>query len=102
MFGKTCALTARTRDDTPLGGACEVVPLGTVHHGPTHRDLLRARNGRLPNIQVMRRWRQKITRTVIPALPFIFCGGPEEDTGHLCILCERDEAPARLLCAKVE
>ena len=96
------SLAARTRDHTPLAGACEVVPLGTVHHGPTHRDLLRARDGRLPTMQVMRRWWQKITRTVIPALDCIFCWGPEEDTGHLRILCERDEAVARLLCAKVE
>ena len=62
--------------------------------------MLRARDGRLPAMQVMQQWRQKITRTVIPALPCIFRGGPEEDTGHLRILCERDEA--RLLCVKVE
>ena len=96
------SLAARTRDHTPLACACEVVPLGTVHHGPTHRDLLRARDGGLPSMQDMRRWLQKITRTVIPALPCIFRGGPEEVTGHLRILCERDEAVARLLCAKVE
>ena len=53
-------------------------------------------------MQVMQRWRQKVTRRGIPALPCIFFGGPEEDTGHLRILCERDEAVARLLCAKVE
>ena len=29
-------LAARTRDHTPLAGACKVVPLGTVHRGPTH------------------------------------------------------------------
>ena len=86
----------------PHAGACKVVPLGTVHHGPTHRDLLRARDSRLPTMQVMRRWRQKITCTLIPTLPCIFCGGPQEDTGHLRILCERDEAVARPLCAKVE
>ena len=34
------SLAARTRVRTPLAGACEVVPLGTVHHDPTHRDLL--------------------------------------------------------------
>ena len=45
---------------------------------------------------------KKITRTVIRALPRIFCGGPEEDTGHLRLLRERDEAVARVLCAKVE
>ena len=39
---------------------------------------------------------------MIAALPCIFYGGPEEDSGHLHILCERDEAVARLLCAKVE
>ena len=96
------SLAARTRAHTPLAGACEAVPPGAVHHGPTHRALLRARDGRLPTMQVMRRWRQKVTRTVIPALPCIFCAGPEEDMGHMRILCERDEAVARLLCAKVE
>ena len=96
------SLAARTWAHMLLAGACEVVPLGTVHHGPTHRDLLRARNGRLPTMQVMRRGRQKITRTVIPVLRCILCGGPEEDTGHMHMLCERDEVVARLLCAKVE
>ena len=52
-------------------------------------------------MEVMRRWRQKITRMVISTLAFIFCGGPEQATGHLRILCERDEVVARLLCAKV-
>ena len=78
------------------------VPLGTVHHGPTHREMVRARHDRLPNVQVMRRWRQKVTRKMIPTLPCIFCGGQEEDTGLLRILCKRDEAVARSLCAKVE
>ena len=96
------SLAALKRVHTPLAGACEVVPLGTVHHRPTHWDLLRARDGRLPTMQVMRRWRQKITRTVILALLCIFCARPEEDTGHLRILCKRDEAVARLLCAKVD
>ena len=96
------SLAARTRAHTPLGCACEAVPLGAVHHAPTHRNLLRARDGRLSTTQVMRRWRQKVTRTVIPAHPCIFCGGPEEDTGHMRIMCARDEAVARLLCAKVE
>ena len=95
-------MVARTKDLTPLVGAFQVVPLGTVHHAPTHRYLLRAWDDRLPAMQVMRRWWQKITRTVIFALPCIFCGGPEEDTGHLRIMCEREEAVARLLCAKVE
>ena len=53
-------------------------------------------------MQVMRQWRQKVTRTEIPAHPCIFCGGREEDTGHLRLQCARDEAVARLLCAKVE
>ena len=53
-------------------------------------------------MQIMRRWRQKVTRKVIPALHCIFCGGPEEDTGHMRITCERDEVVARPLCAKVE
>ena len=96
------SLAARTRAHMPLPSACEAVPLGAVHHGPTHRDLLRARDGRLPTMQVMRRRRRKVIRTVIPALPYIFYRGLEEDTGHMCILCERDEAVARLLCAKVD
>ena len=45
-------LAAHTRAHTPLAGACEAVPLGTVHHGPTYRDLLRARDGRLTTMQV--------------------------------------------------
>ena len=96
------SLAARTKAHTPLAAACEIVPLGTVQHGPAHRDLLRARDGRLPTMQVMRRWRQKVTRTEIPAHPCIFRGGAEEDTGHMRIMCARDEAVARLLCAKVE
>ena len=51
------SLAARTRAHTPLAGACEAMPLGAVHHGPTHRNMLRARDGRLSTMQVMRRWR---------------------------------------------
>ena len=91
---------ARTRAHT-LAGACECVALGAVHHGPTQRDLLQARDGCLPTMQVMRWWRQKGTCPVIPAHPCIFCGGPEKDTCQMRILCARDEAVARLLCAKV-
>ena len=82
----------------PLAGAYEVVPLGTVHHGPAHRDILRARDGCLPTMQTVQRWRQKLIRRVLLSLPYIFCGGPEEDTGHICITCERE----RSLCAKFE
>ena len=96
------SLAVRTRAHTPLAGACEAVPLGAVHHGPTHRNLLRARDGRLSTMQVMRRWRQKITRMLIPAHPRIFCGEPEEDVGHMRLLCARDKAVARLLCERVE
>ena len=96
------SLAARPRADTPLAASCEAVPPGTLHHCPTHRDLLQARTGLLPTMQVMRRWRQKVTRTEILAHPCIFCGGPKKDTGHMCIMCARDEAVARLLCAKVE
>ena len=53
-------------------------------------------------MQVMRWWRQKVTRTVISAHPCIFYGGPEEDTGHMRIMCARDKAVAPLLCAEVE
>ena len=89
------SLAART-------SACEAVPLGAVHHGPTHRNLLRARDGRLSTMQVMRRWRQKLTRMAIPAHPCMFCGGPEEDIGHMHLLCARDEEVSRLLCGRVE
>ena len=51
------SLAVRTRDHTPLAGACEVVPMRKAHHGPTHRDLLRTRDGHHPTMQVMRRWR---------------------------------------------
>ena len=53
-------------------------------------------------MQIMRRWRQKPTRTAIPAHPCIFCGEPEEDIGHMHPLRARDEAVARLLCGCVE
>ena len=96
------SLVARTRDHTPLAAACEAVPLPTVHHGPTHRDLLQARDVLLPTMQVTRRWRQKVTRTEIPAHLCIFYRGPEEDTGLMGIICARDEAVARLICATVQ
>ena len=95
-------MAARNRAHTPLAGACEALPPGAVHHGPTHRNLLRARDGRLSTMQIMRRWRQKLTRTAIPAHPCIFCGGPEDDIGHMRLLCARDEAVARLLCGRME
>ena len=53
------SLATHIRDHTPLAGACEVVPPGTVHHGRTHWDLLQMRDGCLATMQVMRRWRQK-------------------------------------------
>ena len=96
------SLAARTRAHTPLAGACEAMPLGAVHHGPTHRNMLRARDGRLSTMQFMRRWRQKLTRMAIPAHPYIFCGGPEDDIGHMRLLCARDEELAGLLCRRVE
>ena len=96
------SLAARTRAHTPLAGACEAVPLGAVHHGPTHRNMPRARDGRLSTMQIMRRWRQELTRVAIPAHPCIFCGGPEEDIGHMHLLCARDEEVVGLLCRRVE
>ena len=96
------SLAARTRAHTPLASACEAVPLGALHHGPTHRNMLRASDGRLSTMQVMRRWRQKLTRVAIPAHPFILCGGPEEDISHMALLCARDEEVAQLLCRRVE
>ena len=96
------SLAARTRAHTSLAGACEAVPLGAVHHGPTHRNMLPARDGRMSTMQVMRRWRQRLTRVAIPAHPCIFCGGPEEDIGQMRLLCARDEGVAGLLCRRVE
>ena len=96
------SLAARTRAHTPLAGACGAVPLGAIQHGPTHRNMLRARDGRLSTMQVMLRWRQKLTCMAIPAHPCIFCGGPEEDVGHMCLLCARDEEVAGFLCRCVE
>ena len=95
------SLAARTRAHTPLASACEAGLPGAVHHGPTHRNMLRARDGRLSTMQVMRRWRPKLTGVAIPAHPCIFCGGPEEDIGHMRLLCARDEEVARLLCRHV-
>ena len=77
------SLAARTKAHTPLADACEAVPVGAVHHGPTHSNLLRAHDGCLSTMQVMWRWQQKVTRTVMPAHPCIFCEGPGEDTSHM-------------------
>ena len=43
-----------------------------------------------------------LTRMAIPAHLRIFCGGPEEDIGHMRPLCARDEEVAGLLCRRVE
>ena len=85
------SLAARTRAHRPLASACQAVPLGAVHHGPMHRNMQRARDGRLSTMQVMRPWRQKLTRVAIPAHACIFCGGLEEDIGHMRLLCTRNE-----------
>ena len=92
---------ARTEAHMPLASACESVPLGAVHHGPTHWNMLRARDGGLSTMQVMRRWRQILTRQAIPAHPCIFCGGPEEDIGHMRLLCTREEEVTRPFCGRV-
>ena len=55
------SVAAQTRAHTPLVGACKVVPLYSVLYGPTHMDMLRARYGRLPTMQTIRRWQQKVT-----------------------------------------
>ena len=72
-----------------------------MHQGPMHRDLLRARTAASPTCKSCDGG-CKNQPYGGPALPCTFCGGPEEDTGHLRIMCERDEAVARLLCVKVE
>ena len=96
------SLAARTRAHTPLAGACEAVHQGAVHYGPTHRNMLRARDSRLSTMQVMQPWRQKLTRIAIPAHPCIFCGGQEEDIGHMRLLCPGDEEVAGLLWRRLE
>ena len=85
------SLAARTRAHTPLAGAGKAVPLGAVHHGPTHRNMLRARDGRLSTMQIMRRWRQKLTRMAIPARPCIFCVGMSVDGLGRAIAAEEKE-----------
>ena len=95
------SLAARTRAHKPPTGACEAVPLGAVHHGPTQGNLLRARDGCLSTMQVMPQWRQKLTRVAILAHHCIVCRGPKEDIGHMRLLCARDEEVARLLCRRV-
>ena len=71
-----------------------------MHHGQTHRHMLRVRDSRLSTMEVMQRWRQKLTRVAIPVHPCIFCGGPEEDTGHMRLPPQEEEV-ARLLCRRV-
>ena len=87
------SLAARTR-------ARWLVP---VRHCPWERCTTGQHTGtRLSTMQNMRRWRQKLTRAVVPAQPCIFCGGPKEDIGHMRLLCARDEEVARFLCGRVE
>ena len=95
------SLVARTKVHTSLAGACEAVPLGTVHHSPTHGDLLQARVPP-PHHASHAEVAAKNHPYAGSSAFCISCGGPEEDGGHLRILCERDEAVAWLLCAKVE
>ena len=95
------SLAAPTRAHTLLASAYEAVPLGALHHGQTHRNMLRACDGRLSTMQV-RRWRQKLTRLPILAHPCIFSGGPEGDIGHMRLLRTRNEEVTRLLCRRVQ
>ena len=79
----------------PLASASEAVPLGAVHHGPTHRNILRARDGRLSTMQVMRRWRQEAHTCGDSGPPlYLLC--------HMRLRCARDEVVARLLCRCVK
>ena len=84
------SLATRSRAHTPLADACEVVPLVTLHHGPAHRDMLHARDSRLPTMQTMRRWQQKVTGQVFPPFPCIFCGRVERDVARMRITDTRD------------
>ena len=92
------SLAACTKAHMPLASTCEGGGLGAVHNGPTNRNRLRARDGCLCTMQVMRRWRQKLTRVAIPAHLCILCFVLEEDIGRMRLLCTRDEEVARLLC----
>ena len=95
-------MAARTSAYRPLATVFEAVTLGAVHHGPTHKNQPRARDGRPSTMQLMRRWRRKMLPTVIVAHWFIFCAGPEEDTAHMRILCARHEAVTRLVYESVK
>ena len=97
-------LAAQTKAHTLIANAGEVVHLNSMHHGPTQRNVLRARDQRLPTGQAMRWWQQKVTRQVYPPLPHIFCrgGGAEEDTTHMRMVCERSLEVAKARCARVE
>ena len=79
-----------------------MAPLQTVRNGTLHRDVLRARDGKLPTMRTMRLWRQKVNRAEYPPLPCLFCGGPEEDPLHMPSMCERDPVVVAAVCAKVE
>ena len=94
------SMAARTTVHTPLANAFEAMPLGAVHHGPTHKNMLPARDGRLSTMQVMRRWRQKLTRVAIPAHPCIFCGGRRR-TLATCACCVRGTRRWQGSCAGV-
>ena len=94
------SLAARTRAHTPLDSACEALPLGALHHGPTHNNLLRARDGRLSTMQLMRRWRRKLTRVAIPAHPVSSVGGPRR-TLATCACCVRETRRWHGSCAGV-
>ena len=73
-----------------------------MRYGPTHMDMLHAKDGRLPTMQAIRHWRQKLPRHVHPPQPCIFCGGAEEDAAHMQSPCERSPEVAEVWFAGVE
>ena len=56
------------------------------------------RSTRISGQWVMRRWRQKLPRAAVPAHPYIFYGGPEEDIGHMRLLCAQETRRWRGSC----
>ena len=82
--------------------AWEAAPLRIILHGLTHRNMLRARDSKLPTMRTMHLWRQKVTHHVYPPLPRIICWGEEEDPAHMRSLGERGPDVAAALSASVE